>query len=296
VTNGARAAHTVVVATLQHLRNADGGWPYYRGKQSRLEPTSWALLGTDAALDSTPLSGWATGDGLLVEPATGQVNYAFNALAALAASAGRTTLHALTRGIVHGLIGVKGVTIDRSTVIQQDTTLQGWSWTPGTFTWVEPTAWCMLALKRWPGDATATRARLDVAERVLRDRACAGGGWNFGNGIVYGNALPAHVPPTAIGVLAMQDRASDPLVTAAVRHLERHALAEGSMTALALSALALMAIGRPTDRIMSALIARSEAADVTSNAATLGMAACALDAAASAVRPRALTLSEDPAA
>lgn len=125
----------------------------------------------------------------------------------------------------------------------------------------------------------------------MRDRACRGGGWNFGNTVVYGNALPAHVPPTAIGVLAMQDQRTDPIVIAAVGHLERHALIEGSTTALALSALALLAVGRPADAVVDALVARSGEADVTSNAAVLGMAACALGAAAHGELPAALALS-----
>lgn len=287
-----QAARMGLVTTLQALRNADNGWPYYRGKLSRLEPTYWALLGADMPLATTPLACWAGADGLLVEPATGQANYAFNALAALAAGGQNADASAsMTRGIIGALLAVKGVVIAPTPVIEQDTSLQEWSWTPGTFTWVEPTAWCMLALKRWPGAAGPTQARLGDATRVMRDRACREGGWNFGNGVVYGNALPAHVPPTAIGVLAMQDQRTDPIVTAAVGHLERHALIEGSTTALALSALALLAIGRTFDAVVDALGARSAEPDLTSNAAVLGMAACALGAAAHGALPASLALS-----
>jgi hypothetical protein len=295
IPTGAPGAHARLITALQALRNADGGWPYYRGKLSRLEPTCWALLGAGVPLASTPLTRWAGPDGLLVEPATGHVNYAFNGLAALAAGR-QGTPEPLTRGIVNGLLGATGVTVAPVPAIALDATLQGWSWTPGTFTWVEPTAWCMLALKRWPGEASATRRRLDLGERVLRDRACREGGWNFGNSVIYGNALPAHVPPTAIGVLAMQDQRADPIVTAAVGHLERHALTEGSTTALALSALALLAVGRPAYAVVAALVARCAEADLTSNAAVLGMAACALGAAAHGALPAALALSTVAAA
>lgn len=291
MTTDVAGAYASLVAVLWQLRNADGGWPYFSGRQSRLESTCWALLGTSEGMDTTPLPRWVNKTGLLIEPATGQVNYAFNAIAALAASAERDTPQAITRGIVSGLLAVQGVVIDASPVIQQDTTLQGWSWTPGTFTWVEPTAWAMLAVKRWPGDPAATRRRVDVAERVLRDRACAGGGWNFGNGVVYGNALPAHVPPTAAGVMALQDHASDALVEAAVGHLERHARVEGSTTALALSTLALMTLRRPCGDVVDALVVKCAQADRSSNAASLGMAACALSAAAAGRPPRALTLA-----
>jgi hypothetical protein len=290
MTSRARDAHTRVVAALHQSRNGDGGWPYYRGKQSRLEPTAWALLGTTLPVEATPLPAWAAPGGLLVEPSTRQVNYAFNALAALSASAERERAHELTRRIVRALVDARGVVIDSSPVIRQDTTLQGWSWTAGTFTWVEPTAWCMIALKQWAADFGGARLRLDVAERVMRDRACAGGGWNFGNGIVYGQALPAHVPPTAVGVLALQDQANDPLVTAALAHLEQHALLEGSTMALALSVIAVLAVGRSVDALVPALIERCASAQLTSNVATLGMAACALDAVVRGGRPRGLAL------
>ena len=36
-------------------RNADGGWGYYRGRVSRLEPTCWALLAL--GVDEAPPSG-----------------------------------------------------------------------------------------------------------------------------------------------------------------------------------------------------------------------------------------------
>ena len=89
--------------------------------------------------------------------------------------------------------------------IKQDPSLQGWSWTDGTFSWVEPTAWCMLAVKKLAATAQPAARALDEAERVL-SIAPAGGGWNSGNSEVYGQELPPHVPPTALGVLALQDR------------------------------------------------------------------------------------------
>ena len=52
--------------SLLAARNPDGGWPYYAGKTSRLEPTTWALLalretGDPVSLD--PLLDWPRRDG-----------------------------------------------------------------------------------------------------------------------------------------------------------------------------------------------------------------------------------------
>jgi hypothetical protein len=45
---------------------------------------------------------------------------------------------------------------------------------------------------------------------MLLDRACPGGGWNAGNGVVYGTALAPHPDDTAIALLALRDRTKEP--------------------------------------------------------------------------------------
>ena len=69
-------------AALRRGRNTDGGWGYYAGKASRLEPTCWALL---ALADSDPevLRKWPSVNGLLLERTGGEPNYAFHALGLL---------------------------------------------------------------------------------------------------------------------------------------------------------------------------------------------------------------------
>ena len=63
--------------------------------------------------------------------------------------------------------------------------------TPATFSWVEPTSWCILALKKAAPDPTAreTADRVIEAERMLADRCCLEGGWNYGNSNVLGKEL-----------------------------------------------------------------------------------------------------------
>ena len=50
---------------------------------------------------------------------------------------------------------------------------------------------------------------IDEAERMLYDRACPGGGWNYGNSTVYGEALAPYLETTAITLIALQDRRDD---------------------------------------------------------------------------------------
>src|SRR5262249_33979303 len=61
--------------------------------------------------------------------------------------------------------------------------IKGWPWAEGNFSWVEPTAWAVLALRR-AGRADAP----EVAEglHLLLDRAFDEGGINYGNRRVLG--------------------------------------------------------------------------------------------------------------
>jgi hypothetical protein len=279
------SAHAALEDALLRLRNRDGAWPYYAGKRSRVEPTCWATLATGVRLDTTPLAGWLGHDGFVTEPGVSG-NHAFAALAGLTIHTQDTVL---SGRVSAALTAVFGTVIPASPVIRQDPNLRGWGWTPDTFSWVEPTAWCMLALKKGTSSA-AVRARTDEGERVLRDRVCAGGGWNFGNSDVYGQDLPAHVPPTAICVMALQDRVSDAVVDDAVSFLERHAPIEGSTTALALSVLALATVGRSTAALATRLAAHVPQAIAFGNVAALGMAAYALQCAIPQRRPPAFAL------
>lgn len=285
-----RAAHAALVAELWRLRNPDGGWPYYRGRKSRLEATCWATLGSGAAFVTTPVLNWMGPRGLLVEPATGLVNYSFNGLAALVDSRGSYSLGETARNIAEALAEAFGAVIPPSPAIRQDTTLRGWGWTPETFSWVEPTAWCLLLLKR-SADSTRWAKRIGEAEAMLRDRVCPGGGWNFGNSEVHGQGLPAHVPTTALGVMALQDRRNEPSVTGAIDFLERRASIEGSTTALALSALALAAVGRGAPALAGLLAARLDLTVRLGNAAVIGMSAHALDCAIKGVTSPAFSVA-----
>jgi hypothetical protein len=239
-------------------RNSDGGWPYYAGRHSRLEPTGWALLALADPGVTPLLQRWRTPAGLLVEPELPGVNYAFNALAAiaLAATPDSPRSAADAASIARVLLAHRGERVSEHPAVRQNPNLQGWSWIDGTFSWVEPTAWCMLAVKKFARGAPEAAARVDEAERVMQDRACTGGGWNYGNAEVYGKNLPAHVPPTAVAVLALQDRMSEAMVQNAVAFLGREASREGSTTALALSWLALTSVNAPAETLVAQLVER----------------------------------------
>lgn len=244
------AARVELLRWTAERRNPDGGWGYRAGRPNRLEPTGWALLARRTLAgpeDELVLQRWKTRDGLLVEGPSGAVNLAFAGLAALAwlgLSQGKP-LHALD-ALVTALTKERGVRLPPSREVLQDNQMQGWPWVSGTFTWVEPTAWCLLALKRWRASGAATaevRARIDEGEAVLIDRALPTGGWNYGNPLVYGKVLQPFVPTTALALLALRDRARAPEVSRGLEWLRTNRLSEPSPSALAWAAIGLRAFG-----------------------------------------------------
>lgn len=240
-------------------RNADGGWGYYPGKASRLEPTCWAMLALqglvpDADLVSV-LTHWPLRDDLLVEHVGGDSNYAFHALGLLVLRAFGAE-HASGNGtLLTALDGVKGVRITaRNTRNRQNNQLQGWSWVPETFSWVEPTAWALLALKKYRRGVREDLARIAEADTLLLDRACVGGGWNYGNSNMLGQELHPYVPTTAAAVLALQGREAEPEMARGLEFLEHQSVSEPSGFALGLAAIALRVMSRSASAALEVLV------------------------------------------
>lgn len=266
-------------------RNTDGGWGYYPAKTTRLEPTAWACLAMQhpAAFDRSGaaqlLARWPAAAGMLMERPDGTPNYAFHGLALLVMLQLGVGHSAGNAALVAALERVKGIALPPPAAGTQDNTLRAWPWIPGTFSWVEPTAWCLLALKQYARKtgAAVDRARIDEAERLLINRSCDVGGWNFGNADVLGQDLRPYIPTTAMGLLAMQDQRAHPVVQRSLRFLEEHATSEPSATALALTAFALRAYGARDDHVLAALRAQLPISIEVNNHAALAMAVCALD-------------------
>jgi len=246
------------VEALAAARNADGGWGYGRGRASRLEPTSLALIALNAAgapAGTQVLERWPRAAGLLIDPQTRMVNASDNAVALLAVEQ-RGLGPENGAAIARALGAVKGTALPPSPKSnRQDNALQGWPWVASTFSWVEPTAWCVLALKKWvrARDDRATAARVAEGERLLIDRVCRNGGWNYGNSNVLGKELFPYVPVTAIVLLALQDRRDEQAVKTSASYLASHCLDERSGLSLALASIALAVHGHDNSSVATAL-------------------------------------------
>jgi hypothetical protein len=155
----------------------------------------------------------------------------------------------------------------------------GWPWFPNTVSWVVPTAFSILAVNQIPcscGGLKHMPLRVDRGIEMLMDRACPGGGWNAGNGVVYGTALAPHADDTAIALLALRDRAMDPVVLSFVDYLERVAPTLSAPWSLAWAILALAAHRRPIASLSSSLAALPDLSG-TEDTSTLAVVCLALD-------------------
>lgn len=195
---------------LDAARGSAGAWGYVPGAAASLEPTLLAVA-AGAPLPSEWIAAqppsWAT----LMLPAClyGRPEPAAGALRQTA----RATIDAWEPWLAPETPG------------DFDGALRGWSWTPGTFTWVEPTLWAVLSLRAL---GAAGAPRVDEGLRVLADRQGADGGWNAGNPSVLGAALPSYAYLTGLALLALPP--GHPRVGPAVDFLRSGALRPSSLT------------------------------------------------------------------
>ena len=260
-------------------RNTDGGWGYRPGKRSRVEPTCFALLALanecgggascPAPVDASVLLRWERHGELLIDPGATHPNVGFNAIAALVAQYAPPTGTRLAAPLIRALMQHRGVTLPESAIIEQQNDLVGWPWVDGTFSWVEPTAWALLALKQWarthPTVEFATR--IDHGERLLRNRACREGGWNYGNPLVLGKPLGPYAATSALALLALSASArgenlgelrrdpADALTERSIKTLRQLCTTEQSGFALALSVIAFRILGQASADLERTLLA-----------------------------------------
>ncbi|MFN0020224.1 MAG: hypothetical protein ACKVP0_18335 [Pirellulaceae bacterium] len=101
---------------------------------------------------------------------------------------------------VHWILNAKGKAMEQTSDMGHNTQLVGWSWAEGTHSWIEPTAFHILALKA-AGRTDDPRTREAIL--LLLDRQLPSGGCNYGNTTVLGQMLRPHVHPTGIALLAL---------------------------------------------------------------------------------------------
>lgn len=122
-----------------------------------------------------------------------------------------------TENAVNWLLVTRGLRVaHRPDVFGHDTSLRGWPWVDETHSWVEPTAYAVLAL-RAAGVSSHPRVREGV--RLLADRAFPKGGWNYGNTRVLGNTLRPFPATTGIALTALAGEPRETYIDVSLRYL-----------------------------------------------------------------------------
>lgn len=256
-------------------QNSDGGWGYHPASASAVEATAWALAalvawrgtpppaevcvrarewllkaqradGSWPAYPGQPQGCWVTSvasQALFLEGGAGiAVERGLQWLVAAWPAEGSLWWRLRQR-------------IFPSRVVRQDSSLKGWNWTPGTASWVEPTAHALLFLRSLPTQMLSPHAakRRQLAERMLFDRMCPGGGWNSGNPLVYGVAGVPRMGPTAWALLALRAHAERAEIQKSLGWLEGAYSAILGAASLALAHRCLVAYGRRVSPLAPAL-------------------------------------------
>jgi hypothetical protein len=143
---------------------------------------------------------------------------------------------------------------------------------------VEPTANVLIALRHIAKELhpRAAERRRQLAERMLYDRMCPGGGWNSGNPLVYGTAGLPRIGPTAFALLALQDRRDRQENRQSLNWLERTYPQIRGPGSLALAHLCLESHGRVVPALEPSLAALNSNNQLLGNVLVAAWAAISL--------------------
>jgi hypothetical protein len=257
-----------VKTALISLQNPDGGWGASAGRRSNTEGTSLALSALRAAGENSSndrvlrATLWLTerqnpnGSWRLNDVATaGSWTTALAIIALSEFSEQRQRVVEAARWLLAQEGSKPGIlaklilwATGRSNVNRVNDDLVGWSWVPRSFSWVEPTSYALIALKK----LKTSLAESNLAERVregealIYDRMCAGGGWNYGNSKVLDYALWPYPDITAVALIALQDRAGETANQQSLQTLKKISEEANSGLACSWTAICLGLYGQET--------------------------------------------------
>ena len=134
--------------------------------------------------------------------------------------------------------------LDRKRINAQSSALSGWSWTPHTASWVEPTCYALIVQQLVASAPHPDSVkRRELAKAMLYDRMCPGGGWNCGNPKVYGVAGQPQVGPTVWALIALREQPQRAENCVSLAWLERNREKIQSPESLALTNIVLKLYG-----------------------------------------------------
>lgn len=223
------------------MRLPDGSFPYAPGLRSAVEPTVHAVLAGLAggvnpeglAASVAWLAGKRSQDGSV--PCSPEfLDQGLWITAPYAIAMAKAGDPRSASAAVDFLLSFVSITVQNTNDL--DGSLTGWPWGKGAFSWVEPTAWSLLALE---AAGKGDHPRVEEGRKLLMDRQIPTGGWNYGNKTVYGQELIPFTDTTALALLALCDRVPEASLGRSIQFLETDAETQESPYGLALTGLAL---------------------------------------------------------
>ena len=189
---------------------AEGGFANTDNGDYRTDATAWAILalsacGLDPEIISRARSRLATGqlpDGRVSISPYHPAVYWPTPLAILAWSQSPSNQDSLARA-VDFLLDHSGMCLPKQAKSPDasDSTLKGWPWVAGTYSWIDPTALGIIALKV---TGHSNHPRIAEATRLLLNRQLPHGGWNYGNTILFDKELRPMPENTGLALDALQ--------------------------------------------------------------------------------------------
>jgi hypothetical protein len=218
-----------LIERLLHAANDAGAWGYCAGSTGAAEPTALAALALTAnecaSEHVSAALGWLAGlqreDGAVPISAEAEAPYWPTSLVLLAwlrcAARNNEGYAVQVKKALGWLLEARGQKVPPDPNLHDhDTTLVGWSWVAGTHSWIEPTAYALLAL-RAAGQTQHARTRAGV--ELILDRALPAGGWNYGNRRVLEHVLRPFPATTGVALAALAGERRETRIDAAIDYL-----------------------------------------------------------------------------
>jgi len=207
-----RDSHSQAIEWLINAQNNDGGWGINQWDNKSGWQTAWAL---------TALKSSSANSEITMKAVNWLLNFGFKSLE-----------ENETNDIIRKNFNI-------------DTNLYGWPWQSGEASWIEPTALSLLALSSIELVSQDLK-RIQEAIQYLDDRRCRGGGWNFGNPVMFNTDLPPRTHHTSLCILALSLVAPNTIQGGDISTLKELLIDEGRPLGNALGILALRAVNQDT--------------------------------------------------
>jgi hypothetical protein len=257
-----------VKTTLTRLQNPDGGWGASAGRRSTTEATSLALSALRVAGEASSNDRVLRATLWLAERQNPDGSWRLNDVATAGSWTTALAIIALSEfseqrlrvlGAARWLLAQEGSkpgilaklilwATGKSNVNRVNDDLVGWSWVPRSFSWVEPTSYALIALKKVKTSLTESNVaeRIREGEALIYDRMCVDGGWNYGNSKVLDYALWPYPDITAVALIALQDRAGETANQQSLQTLRKISEEANSALACSWTAICLGLYGQET--------------------------------------------------